>query len=276
MSTVRKESPLAGVPRAESTARARERYDRVAAFLLDPENVGRTVPSTARILGVPEHVVDVVRRRLGFDARHDLRRRIQDFLLDPGNAGLTDTEVARRLGCTRPTVTMARLIMEARPSRTLDLATIRVDGGTSPRAKTDRRAVDRYAAAMEAGAKFPPVVVFYDGTNYWLADGYIRYCAARRLDLKSLAAEIRMGDRRDAALYAAGANIPKEWPRTAEDKRRAVAMMLRDPEWKSWPREAIARHCGVTPAYVRDLKKDLDRRAALDAAGGKGGDDGSP
>jgi hypothetical protein len=270
MSTVRKESPLAGVPRAESTARARERYDRVAAFLLDPENVGLTVSSTARILGVPEHVVDVVRRRLGFDARHDLRRRIQDFLLDPGNAGLTDTEVARRLGCTRPPVTRARLIMEARPSRALDLASIRLDGGSYPRVKIDKEARARYARAMEAGAEFPPVVVFYDGTDYWLADGYIRVSAARQLALPSIAADVRMGDRRDATLYAMGANVPKELPRSRDDVRRVVAKMLQDPEWGTWPAEDIARHCGVRKSYVKSIEKGLRGSARTDESTGSG------
>ncbi len=41
-----------------------------------------------------------------------------------------------------------------------------------------------YAEDMAAGATFPPVEVYYDGSIYWLADGYLtqmdRYHAWQR------------------------------------------------------------------------------------------------
>ena len=47
----------------------------------------------------------------------------------------------------------------------LPISKLRLDGGTQPRAAIDFTAVDDYQDAMEAGAKFPPVTVFYDGTE---------------------------------------------------------------------------------------------------------------
>ncbi len=38
-----------------------------------------------------------------------------------------------------------------------------------------------YAADMASGAGFPPVVVYFDGTDYWLADGFHRVRAATRI-----------------------------------------------------------------------------------------------
>jgi hypothetical protein len=60
----------------------------------------------------------------------------------------------------------------------IPIANIRLDGGTQPRAVLDFEAIEDYAEAMGAGMKFPPVVVFYDGENYWLADGFHRVKAA--------------------------------------------------------------------------------------------------
>lgn len=51
---------------------------------------------------------------------------------------------------------------------------LRRDGGTQPRAAINLDVACEYGDAMKSGAKFPPVVAFYDGTDYWLADGFHR------------------------------------------------------------------------------------------------------
>ena len=33
---------------------------------------------------------------------------------------------------------------------------------------------------MVEGAEFPPLIVFFDGATYWLADGFHRYYGAQR------------------------------------------------------------------------------------------------
>ena len=54
----------------------------------------------------------------------------------------------------------------------LALAAITVDATTQPRVAVDRAVVYDYAEAMRAGAKFPPIKVIFDGTTYWLIDGF--------------------------------------------------------------------------------------------------------
>ena len=86
----------------------------------------------------------------------------------------------------------------------LELSQIRKDGGTQPRASYHFGIAESYAEDMAAGAAFPPVVVFYDGADYWLADGFHRVAAATQLanrpDYRRLTvpAEVRSGDRRQA------------------------------------------------------------------------------
>lgn len=52
----------------------------------------------------------------------------------------------------------------------LQISDIRLDPSTQVRLKTDNEVVTDYAEAMERGDQFPPVVVFFDGEVYWLAD----------------------------------------------------------------------------------------------------------
>lgn len=132
----------------------------------------------------------------------------------------------------------------------LELRLIRTDGGTQPRAQINQDTVDEYAADMGAGATFPPVVVFYDGSEYWLADGFHRVAAARKLGSVDIEADIRPGTRRDAVLYSVGANAVHGMRRTNEDKRRAVMTLLNDAEWARWSDREIARRCGVTQPFV--------------------------
>lgn len=139
----------------------------------------------------------------------------------------------------------------------LDIDMIRVDGGTQSRADINQAVVDEYAAAIGDGATFPPVVVFYDGSERWLADGFHRFRAHQQLGLVAINADIRQGDRRDAILYSVGANETHGLRRTNEDKRRAVLTLLSDDEWKKWSDREIGRRCNVHHETVGRLKLDL-------------------
>ena len=58
--------------------------------------------------------------------------------------------------------------------KTLPMDVIRIDGGTQSRVKIRTDVVDDYAEHMANGAVFPPGVAFFDGKEYWLADGFHR------------------------------------------------------------------------------------------------------
>ena len=62
----------------------------------------------------------------------------------------------------------------------LDIDQIRTDGGTQPRAELLIETIEDYAEQMQRNAEFPPVVVFFDGKEYWLADGFHRLAAAKQ------------------------------------------------------------------------------------------------
>jgi hypothetical protein len=140
----------------------------------------------------------------------------------------------------------------------LPLGLIRTDGGTQPRAELSEAMIEDYTAEMKRGDEFPPVVVFHDGAEYWLADGFHRMHARKRTGWGDITADIRQGTKRDAILHSLGANASHGMRRTNEDKRRAVERMLRDREWRSLPDREIARHCAVSPQTVGNVRRALE------------------
>lgn len=83
----------------------------------------------------------------------------------------------------------------------LDLSEINLDEEVQPRKQTNQAVVQEYTGAMKLGAKFPPVTVFYDGAEYWLADGFHRVRAKESIGQPIICAEVWLGSRRDAILF---------------------------------------------------------------------------
>lgn len=125
------------------------------------------------------------------------------------------------------------------------------------RIELDLETVDRYAEAKEAGVQFPPATVFYDGTAHYLGDGLHRLSADKKIGKTTLRSEIRPGTKRDAILYALGANAAHGLPRSNADKRRAVAAILVDPEWSEWSDNVIAAKANVSQPFVSKLRREL-------------------
>jgi hypothetical protein len=143
--------------------------------------------------------------------------------------------------------------------KTISIATIRLDGGTQPREAIDQDAVQEYARAMAEGSPFPPVVVFHDGADTWLGDGFHRVLAAKQCGIVVIDADQRIGTQRDAVLHSVGANASHGLRRTNADKRKAVQTMLADAEWAEWSDRAIAHACAVTHPFVSGLRRPKDK-----------------
>lgn len=137
----------------------------------------------------------------------------------------------------------------------LPIEQVRSDGGTQSRVQLDWIVIDEYAAAMRDGAVFPPIVVFYDGAEYWLADGFHRLEAGKRAESAVIAADVRQGTVRDAILYSVGANAAHGLRRSNADKRAAVLRLLEDAEWGRWADSEIARRCVVNQSTVSRIRE---------------------
>ena len=145
--------------------------------------------------------------------------------------------------------------------KTIKLAHIRIDGGTQVRKAIDREVVTAYGEAMEGGAKFPPIVVFHDGTDHWCADGFHRIMAASRCGFESFDCDVRSGTADDAAWFALGANKAHGKRLSRFDVRNAIAMALRKFAGKS--NRQIAEQIGCSDHTVEDERKAQESTAQI-------------
>lgn len=151
--------------------------------------------------------------------------------------------------------------------RDIPLDQIEADGTTQMRvAGIDPAVVADYATAMEAGAGFPPIIVFFDGAQYWPGDGFHRIEAARRIDRETISADVREGGQRDALLLAASANATHGLRRTQADKRQSIETLLRDPEWSRWSDREIGKACAVDHKTVGSVRREMTGEFPSDRA----------
>jgi len=138
----------------------------------------------------------------------------------------------------------------------LNLEKIRIDCGTQARATINQDTVADYAESMRTGSIFPAVTVFFDGVDYYLADGFHRYFATQKVGSPGIEASVINGTIRDAILYSLGANDEHGLRRTAADKRKAIMIMLADAEWRDWNNKAIATACHCSVDLVQKVREE--------------------
>jgi ParB-like chromosome segregation protein Spo0J len=137
-------------------------------------------------------------------------------------------------------------------TRTLEIGDIRTDGGTKIRELSEEW-VTELMALYEEGHAIDPVLVVIDPEGAaWLADGFHRLEAQRRLGWSGIAAETRTGPLDMAKMYAAAANH-HGLQRTPGEKKAAILLALSTAEGKKMGVRELARHCGVSHTYVQNV-----------------------
>ena len=141
----------------------------------------------------------------------------------------------------------------------LGLEQIRTDGGTQPRAELLIEVTEEYAEQMRAGVEFPPITVFFDGKEYWLADGFHRVGAHRRAfgADASIEVEVLQGTQADAQWYSYSVNKTHGLRRNNDDKERAVRAALKHPKSVGLSNCQIAEHCGVDEKTIRKYRRQM-------------------
>jgi transposase-like protein len=156
----------------------------------------------------------------------------------------------------------------------IEINKIRMDGGTQPREALEHAAVQDYSEAMKQGATFPPVIVFHDGENCWLADGFHRVKAAVNAGLKELDCEVRQGNLDDAQWFSFSANKTNGLRRTNADKQRAVKAALLHPKGAVLSDSQIAEHVGVDQKTVTNWRHQLQATQEIPKSQKRTGRDG--
>jgi hypothetical protein len=125
---------------------------------------------------------------------------------------------------------------------------------------------------MLEGAQFPPVAAYYDGSKYWLADGFHRFLAAQRNEYETIAAKVHEGSRTDALRHALGANATNGIYRSNADKRNAAEVALE--EWPDMSNTVIAELCKVSPDLIRRCRLEMEKLNRIDSPKRVTGKDG--
>lgn len=139
----------------------------------------------------------------------------------------------------------------------LKLTDIITDADLQAREKISDEAVAEYYNVLREGVKLPPITVFFDGTRYFLADGWHRYFAHKSAGMATIEVEVIKGTRRDAQKYAMGANNTHGLQRTVADKRKAVTMAFDDIEWAELSSREISKLCNVSHTFVEKIRKEV-------------------
>jgi len=139
----------------------------------------------------------------------------------------------------------------------LELSKIRIDGGTQPRQAINDTVIQEYSDAVLDGTHLPPVDIFFDGNNHWLADGFHRYFAYKKAGLNEIPALIHNGTQRDAIFFSVGANATHGLRRTKEDKIQAIRTVLDDVEYADASDNEIAKLVKLTRQTVQRLRREM-------------------
>ena len=139
--------------------------------------------------------------------------------------------------------------------KSLPVDQIRIDGDTQNRSSVNDDTVADYVEIWKHDPPpFPPIDVFYDGSDYWCADGFHRLHSAISANRVIISCKIHKGGAREAFLFGCHANARHGLRRTNADKRFATDRLLADDEWGKLPMTKIAELAGVTRRYVHQCK----------------------
>lgn len=135
------------------------------------------------------------------------------------------------------------------------IADIVIDAGTQIRAAINEDVVTQYAERMAAGDVFPAVVLFHDGSAYYVGDGFHRTMAAQRNGLVEIPSDVRPGTKQDALWFALAANRENGLQLTKADKKHAILLAL-----QTWPERSanqIADQIGCGQQYVSRIRDEV-------------------
>jgi len=159
----------------------------------------------------------------------------------------------------KPTPDIMGALLEAKVGpEQVELASIQTNGGTQPRAGINEQHVQDLIEAINRGDTLPAVDVYFDGSQYWLYDGFHRVEAHNRCRKSTILANIHQGTQADAQWASYGANPGHGLKRTNEDKKRAVLAALRHPNAASLSNVQIAAHVHVDEGTIRNYRTQME------------------
>ena len=129
------------------------------------------------------------------------------------------------------------------------------DSALQIRAGMNDGTVQEYTERMTEGETFPPVIVWKDGDDHLLIDGYHRMAAMKAAGFTDCEVKVFTGTKAEALIAAMLANRNHGLPMTRTDKRQAVKRILDASSDMS--SRAIAEAVGVSNHTVDAIRSEL-------------------
>jgi hypothetical protein len=153
----------------------------------------------------------------------------------------------------------------------IPIAAVRINADCQSRVNLDITTVEEYAYRMKEGATFPPIVVFHDGSNHWLSDGFHRFAAAKTLARErgdeataEIEADIRQGTHLDAVRYSLSANANHGKRREPGDYANGYLIAVRVGLCEPYDVEAVRTLLACSERWARQLtaaaRTEMDRK----------------
>jgi ParB-like nuclease domain len=136
----------------------------------------------------------------------------------------------------------------------VSLTDIRINGKTQARKSIDPHWVLGMVENMKIGIIYDPVEARFDGSNYWLSNGFHRYHAYTQLGIKEIEVAYLPGSQFDAQLDAIKANNKHGKPLDRDDKENKVLMALDCVLVEDKSNYAIAKLCEVSQSFVAAVR----------------------
>jgi hypothetical protein len=142
----------------------------------------------------------------------------------------------------------------------LPLARITADRAILCRAQVDPNTIREYRALLTQGVRPPRLIVFEDGSENWLVEGFYWREAMEEAGWLTAPCLVYPGSREHAVVSAAQANFDPTLKRTQKDKRKAVHAVL--TQLPNWTDREIGRWCKVSGALVAACRKEREETPA--------------
>jgi len=139
--------------------------------------------------------------------------------------------------------------------KTIELSKIRIDGGTQMRVTMSPEHIGSLKESIaEMGEKLPPMRVCFDGSEYWLVDGFHRYHAYNQLGHQTVDVVWTEGSQQDAIVASFGVNGDHGLPRDRATKRRIVEQAISHPVFLKASHKVVAKACAVSSTFVAAMR----------------------
>jgi len=151
--------------------------------------------------------------------------------------------------------------------RLLLITAIRTDGQTQHRIAPDPAVVAEYAELMREGVVFPPISVWWDGSHFWLSDGFQRTAAAVSIGMTEIRAEVWAGMLEEAQWHSYAANAIHGARLSLAERQRIVSLAMKHPNCSTMSDVQLAEYLHLPRTTLRRWRKELSWPNCQDGVG---------